>query len=73
MFGALLLVIRAFLVGVVGGVLVAPRSGAQTRRLLAASVALLTESIADVLGIRAEPALLPERFGREPSERAARV
>lgn len=72
MFGALLLVIRAFLVGV-GGVLVAPRSGAQTRRLLAASVALLTESIADVLGIRAEPALLPERFGREPSERAARV
>lgn len=73
MFRVMLFVLRAFVVGVVIGVLIAPRAGAETRRMLAASLALLAETVADLLGVRAEPAPLPERFEREPAERAARV
>ena len=60
MFGVLRAMLRSFVVGLAVGVLIAPRSGAETRRLLAARAARVLDQI------RENAALLPQ----VPPERA---
>lgn len=72
MIGATLFAIRAFLTGIAVGVRVAPGAGAETRRLILADLALLTEALPELLGLRRAPPPIPERIEGEP-DRAARV
>jgi hypothetical protein len=61
MFGTINFGVRAFLIGLVVGVLVAPRAGVETRRLLRARLQTLLDGIAELLAVPSAPIELPER------------
>jgi hypothetical protein len=54
---------RAFFVGLVVGVLLAPRPGWETRRMLRDRFMQLMDAIAELLALPQEPISLPERTG----------
>ena len=53
--------IRAFFVGLVIGVLFAPRAGAESRRILRDRFVELMDSFAELLALPEKPIPLPER------------
>lgn len=61
MFGVLRVALRSFAVGVAVGVLVAPRAGAETRRMLSERFA---SGLNQLLEVAALPPVQPERAAR---------
>jgi hypothetical protein len=59
--GTLRFGVRAFFVGLVLGLLVAPRTGAESRRMLRERFVAFMDSIAEFLALPQEPISLPER------------
>ena len=61
MFGTILWVARAFLLGLAVGVLTAPRAGRDTRRLLRVMLVGILDAFAELFALPSEPIELPER------------
>ena len=61
--GTLRFGIRAFFLGLVLGLLVAPRPGWETRRMLRDRFLAFVDAIAELLALPEEPISLPERTG----------
>jgi hypothetical protein len=55
--------IRAFFIGLVLGLLVAPRPGSQSRRMLRERFLQIMDAFAEFLALPQEPISLPERTG----------
>lgn len=64
MFGTIRFGVRAFFLGVVIGLLVAPRPGRETRRMLKDRLTQLMDALAEILALPEEPVALPERSRR---------
>lgn len=64
MFGALRFGIRAFFLGLVLGLLIAPRPGSETRRLLRDRFVQFIDALTEILALPEEPIALPERDQR---------
>jgi predicted lipid-binding transport protein (Tim44 family) len=64
MFGALRFGIRAFFLGLVLGLLIAPRPGSETRRLLRDRFVQIIDALTEILALPEEPMALPERGQR---------
>jgi hypothetical protein len=61
--GTLRFGMRAFFVGLVIGLLVAPRPGWQSRRMLRERFLQVMDAIAELLALPQEPISLPDRAG----------
>ena len=64
MFGTIRLGVRAFIVGFVVGLLVAPRAGWQTRRLLRDRYTQFMDALTEVLALAEDPVTPPDRGAR---------
>jgi hypothetical protein len=62
--GALRFGIRAFFLGLIVGLLIASRPGAETRRLMRDRFAQFMDALAEILALPEEPVVLPERGER---------
>ncbi len=69
MFGTMLWLVRAFILGLAVGLLTAPRAGRETRRLLRGMLVGMLEASSELLALPSEPIELPDR--RTDRERAA--
>jgi hypothetical protein len=61
MFGTLNFGIRAFFVGFALGILVAPRPGRETRRLVRRRFDELVDGLMEILALPEEPVMIPDR------------
>lgn len=66
-FGTIRFGVRAFFIGVVIGLLVAPRPGRETRRMLQERFAQLMDALTEILALPEEPIALPDRSRRTRS------
>ncbi len=64
MFGTIGVGVRAFLVGLVIGLLVAPRPGCEARRRLRDRFGQFMDALTEILALPEEPVALPDRGAR---------